>query len=165
MAAPEQRIGLPAIPRPRRSPLPAFAAGAAVLAVAGALGYAIVLERDRIVAAFPRAEPLFALVGLGVNDPGAGLEIRNLATSRETDSGQPTLVITGEVANVTSVERRVPKLAVILRDRDEHELQDWTFEPPLSILAPGEAVPFRTSVARPADEAVGVIVTIAKGGG
>jgi hypothetical protein len=59
----------------------------------------------------------------------------------------------------------VPKLIAILRDRGEHELQEQSFAVTSERLLPGEAVPFHTTISQPAEEASGVIVTFARGGG
>jgi hypothetical protein len=155
---------LPAIARPRRRLLPILAWAAAIIVVLAVLAGGAVIERGRIIALVPSSARFYALVGLGANEPGSGLEFRNVTTSRDTVDGQPTLVIEGEVTNVSSDTRPVPKLVAILRDRGEHDLQDWSFTVPTARLMPGESVPFHTSIAKPDEAASGVIVTFAAGG-
>jgi hypothetical protein len=104
------------------------------------------------------------MVGLGVEPPGAGLELRKVTPSRTIENGQPALVIAGEVANVSSIARDVPKLKVVLRDKDEHELQSWSFSASEERLLPGASVPFRTTLTSPNEAATGVVVTFAGGG-
>jgi hypothetical protein len=67
------------------------------------------------------------------------------------------------VRNVSSSARDVPKLVVILRDKDERDLQDLTVAAPADRLLPGQSVPFKTSITQPAEAASGVVVTF-KGG-
>lgn len=162
----EQRIQLPAIARTRRNwRMPLAAAAVVVLAVTG-LGVGAVVARNRIVGLWPATAPLYARAGLSVREAaGSGLAFRKVTTSRGMENGLPSLVIDGEVANVSAVARPVPKLVAVLRDRDEHELQNWTFAVPTEQLLPGESVPFHTSIAQPPEAAAGVVVTFAGGGG
>ena len=159
----EQRHQLPALPRGR----PRWGVGIAwsltATALLGGLGYAAIVERGRIVGILPATAALYARAGFPVSDNGLGLEFRNVTTSREVENGLPALVIAGEVKNVSSIPRAVPKLVVILRDRGERELQDLTVAAPAERLLPGESVPFRTSITQPAEAASGVVVTFAGG--
>jgi len=159
----EQRRQLPALPR--RPPRWGAAAAWVVTAVAllGGLGYAAIVERDRVIGILPATAALYARAGFPAGNSGLGLEFRNVTTSREMENGLPALVIAGEVWNVSSSARTVPKLVVTLRDRGEHDLQDLTVAAPAERLQPGESVPFHTSITQPAEAASGVVVTFAGG--
>jgi predicted Zn finger-like uncharacterized protein len=160
---PDERVGLPAV---TREPSRAWVTVAWIvfgLAVVGLL-VGVIWARDRVVALWPPAARVYALAGLPVTLPGIGLELRKVMPSRETENGLPSLVIEGEVANVSNVAREVPQLRVILRDNNEHELQSWTFTVSEERLLPGASVAFRTSIAQPSDAATGVVVTFAGGG-
>ena len=161
----EQRHQLPAVPRrkPRRGA--ALASTLTAVTLLAGIGYAAIVERGRIVGVLPATASLYARAGFPVNDTGLGLEFRNVTTSRAMANGLPSLVIAGEVKNVSSVARAVPKLVVILRDSGEHDLQDMTVAAPAERLQPGESVPFHTSITQPAEAASGVVVTFAGGGG
>src|SRR5581483_4682744 len=50
---------------------------------------------------------------------------------------------------VSKVAQDVPKLTVVLRDANEHDLASWSFTVTDERLLPGASVPFRTSVAEP----------------
>jgi predicted Zn finger-like uncharacterized protein len=160
----EGRIQLPALQRKQRRWGLALARVAAALAIIGGLVYAAVVERDRIVAFVPAAAPLYKFAGLPVGESPGGLEFENVTTSREMENGLPALVIEGQVKNVSSSARTVPKLVVILRDKGERDLQDLTVAAPADRLNPGESVPFRTSITQPAEAASGVVVTFASAG-
>jgi len=160
----EERIRLPAVARPKRPWGPAIAWASAAAIVAG-LGWLTVTERNVVVGLVPQAARLYALMGLDLDAAGLGLEFRNVTTSRDMENGLPALVIDGQVTNVSKVPRTVPKLVAVLRDRSEHELQDWSFTTATNKLGPGESVPFHTSITQPAEEAAGVVVTFAAGGG
>jgi hypothetical protein len=155
----EQRHQLPALP-PRPTRWGAAAAWAlAAIALFGGLGYAAIVERDRVIGILPASAALYARVGFPAGASGLGLEFRNVTTSREMANGLPVLVVAGEVWNVSSIARAVPKLVVTLRDRGEHDLQGLTVAAPAERLQPGESVPFHTSITQPAETASGVVVT------
>ena len=151
-------------PEPSRSRVGIVIGWAVFLLVLVGLGVGGVLARDRIVAYWPPAAKLYTMVGLGIEPPGAGLELRKVTPSRTIENGQPALVIAGEVANVSSIARDVPKLKVVLRDKNEHELQSWSFVASEERLLPGASVPFRTTLVSPDESATGVVVTFASGG-
>jgi predicted Zn finger-like uncharacterized protein len=159
----DQRIRLPALAPPKRNWGRTLAWPAAAALIVVLVGVAI-LERNQVASLVPATAPLYALIGFPPNDVGAGLEFRNVTTSRDTENGLPSLVIDGVLANVSTVPRPVPKLIAVLRDRGQHELQDWTFSAPAERLGPGETVTFHTSIAQPAEAAAGVVVTFAGSG-
>ena len=125
----------------------------------------LITGRDNVISLFPFTERLYAMVGLGRPVPGAGLELRQVTPSRGVENGVPTLAINGQVANVSSVARAVPKLRVALRDGSNKELQSWLVAVTDQPLAPGASVPFHTTIQQPPDGATGVIVSFAPGGG
>jgi hypothetical protein len=104
------------------------------------------------------------MMGLGPVAPGQGLELRQVTPSRGVDNGTPTLAIDGQVANVSSGPRPVPKLRVALRDTNNKELQIWVVSVTDQPLAPGASVPFHTSITQPPDGATGVVVSFTAAG-
>jgi predicted Zn finger-like uncharacterized protein len=156
------RIQLPALPRRRRGLVwvrRGLVAAAIVLAIWG-----LASERQEVMGALPATTRLYSMVGLGPSVPGVGLELRQVTPSRGIDNGVPTLAINGQVANISSTARAVPKLRVALRDAGNNEVQSWTVPVSDQPLAPGATVPFHTSVSQPADDATGVIVSFAPAG-
>jgi predicted Zn finger-like uncharacterized protein len=160
----QRRVQLPAVPRPPRRWGPLLAGAASAFVVVAGLVAAAVVERDRIVAFYPASAALYARIGFPASDNGVGLEFRNVTTARDMANGLPALVIDGEVINVSSVARAVPKLVVILRDRSERDLQDVTLAAPAARLLPGETAAFHTTITQPAETAAGVVVTFAAAG-
>jgi predicted Zn finger-like uncharacterized protein len=159
----EERIRLPALARPARPWGPAIGWASAAVVIVG-IAWLAITERTAVVGMVPQSARAYRLLGLDVDAVGLGLEFRNVTTSRDMENGLPALVIDGQVMNVSRVPRTVPKLVAVLRDRSEHELQDWSFTTAADKLQPGESVPFHTSIIQPADEAAGVVVTFAGGG-
>jgi predicted Zn finger-like uncharacterized protein len=157
-----RRVQLPAVKRPgatmvwvRRGAI----AAAVVLAIWG-----LIAARQHVMSAVPFTGRLYSMVGLGPTVPGQGLELRQVTPSRGVDNGTPTLAINGQVANVSSSPKAVPKLRVALRDGNNKELQSWTVSVTDAMLPPGASVPFHTTISSPPDGATGVIVSFLPAG-
>jgi predicted Zn finger-like uncharacterized protein len=157
----------------RRIPLPAGSrqgrgtVGVRRGAIAAAVGravWAVIAGRWHVMSAVPFTARLYSLVGLGPAVPGQGLELRQVTPSRGVDNGVPTLAINGQVANVSSGPKPVPKLRVTLRDGNNKEIQSWTVSVTDEPLAPGASVPFHTTISQPPDGATGVIVSFLPAG-
>lgn len=152
-----RRIQLPAVARPGRA-MVWLRRGAIAAAVVIAI-WALIAERQHVMSAVPFTTRLYTMVGLGPAVPGQGLELRQVTPSRGADNGVPTLAINGQVANVSSSPKPVPKLKVALRDANNNELQSWVVSVTDQPLAPGASVPFHTTISQPPDGATGVIVS------
>jgi predicted Zn finger-like uncharacterized protein len=157
------RPQLPALPRRRFLPWTTIAAAVVLLLLfSGAV--AAIAAREQVVALWPPATRLYTMVGLSVAPPGIGLELRKTTPAFTTENGVRTLVVEGEVVNISPIARDVPMLKVVLRDRDGGELQSLSFNVAEQRLLPGASVPFRTSIAQPNPAATSVVVTIGDGG-
>ncbi len=154
---------LPALPRRRRS-VWSMAAWVLLMAILLSGAVAAIAARDDVVALWPPATRLYAMVGLPVTPPGIGLELRKTVPTFTTENGVRTLVVEGEIANVTQTARDIPPLKVVLRDRDGGELQSLSFSVAEQRLLPGESIPFRTTVPQPNPAATSILVTIGDGG-
>jgi predicted Zn finger-like uncharacterized protein len=153
---------LPALPR-RRLPVATVISAVLVITIAAA-AIAGIAAREQVVAFWPPATRLYTMVGLPVQPPGIGLELRKTTPAFTTENGVRTLIVEGEVANVSQIARNVPTLKVVLRDRDGGELQTLHFDVAEQRLLPGASVPFRTSIPQPNPTATSVLVTIGEGG-
>jgi Protein of unknown function (DUF3426) len=129
----------------------------AVVALLLTVAVAAILVRRQIAAVWPSAARLYASTGQSATAPASGLVIREITPSR-TDAG---LTISGEIANLGSVARDVPRLRVTLQDAAEKEIRFELVDPPKTRLQPGEIAHFATSFAHPPDAATGVVVTFA----
>ena len=158
----EHRIQLPAVPRRGRGLVWLRRSAVAAVILIAILG--LVAERQQVMNAVPFTTRFYTLAGLGPAVPGQGLELREVTPSRGADNGVPTLAISGQVANVSSEARSVPKLRVALRDANNKELQSWEVSVSDEPLAPGASVPFHTTVSQPPDGATGVIVSFMASG-
>jgi predicted Zn finger-like uncharacterized protein len=126
----------------------------AVLALAVLIG---TVGRDRVVAIWPSTAQFYVWIGSWVEPSGPGLVIGKVTPARNGDG----LVIDGEIANLGSTPRDVPRLRLALRDATEKELQFEVVDPPRARLQPGEIVHFSAPFAHPVDAATGVVVTFA----
>ena len=153
---------LPALPHQvrRRSGRRLWAALvlALILLILGA-----VIGREPLVAAWPPSARLYEAIGIPVPVPGAGLQLRDVASERQSDGSASVLVVTGEIANMSTEMRSVPPLRAALRDASRHEVQSWVFPADAPKLLPGETVRFKTEIANPSSEAVDLTITFAGG--
>jgi predicted Zn finger-like uncharacterized protein len=148
---------LPAFPQPRARG--AQAAGWLIFLVVllgGAAG--VVGARDQIVSAWPPAARLYDIVGLPVETIGAGLELRNVSSTRRED-GPPAIVVEGTVVNVSNRPREVPRLKAVVRSAAHQDLKNWTFTPGVLVLLPGETASFRAELADPPRGATDLAIT------
>jgi predicted Zn finger-like uncharacterized protein len=157
---------IPSRPRTPPPPLRQRRRGRAVLGwiasvvLVALFGLAVLIGtvgRDRVVAVWPSAARFYARIGGWVEPSGPGLVIGKVTPARN-DNG---LVIDGEIANLGSTPRDVPRLRLALRDATEKEVQFEVVDPPRARLQPGEIVHFSAPFAHPADAATGVVVTFA----
>lgn len=158
------RVQLPALAPKRRRSLSAFGWVLYLAVLVGLIGGGLWWTREQVVGYWPAAARYYALLGIPLGTAQSDLELHKVSTSRDTENGLPTLVIQGEVTNVSRLARDVPKLKVILQDSNKHELQAWSFSVTDERLLPGASVPFRTSIAQPSEAATGVVVTFDAGG-
>jgi predicted Zn finger-like uncharacterized protein len=159
---PARRIQLPAVKRSGAAMVwvkRVAIAAVVILAIWGLIG-----GRGLIMSALPFTSRVYSMVGLGPAVPGQGLELRQVTPSRGVENGVPTLAINGQVANVSSSPKAVPKLRVALRDGNNKEIQTWNVSVTDQPLAPGASVPFHTTISSPPDGATGVIVSFLPAG-
>jgi predicted Zn finger-like uncharacterized protein len=148
-ARPSVAVELPAAAR-RRS---ARAAVLALIVFAAGLVLVAIVGRDRIIAMWPAAAPVYATLHL-TEKPGAGLEV----TVTPTRTPQ-SLVIDGNIVNGTTTSRRVPRLRITLRDGSKSDLESKVIDPPVDRLAPGATAHFSANFDHPSITATGVDVT------
>ncbi len=158
------RVQLPALSRPQRRSSALLMPLLALLVLIGATAAGLWLARDQLVSYWPGAATYYAMLGAPVAAmQGSGLGFDKVTKRYDTENGLLTLVIEGEVVNLSRVAREVPKLRVVLQDISKHELQSWSFAVTEEPLLPGGTLPFRTTIAQPNAEATGFVVTFDTG--
>jgi predicted Zn finger-like uncharacterized protein len=118
-----------------------------------------VFFRNGIVAAWPPAVPLYETLGLSVETPSFGLELRKLNSSQTFDGDIPMLLVTGQVVNVSEEARVVPRVRIGLTNEAGREIYHWTFVVPDRELQPGSSTGFSTTLASPPEAAKHLAVT------
>jgi predicted Zn finger-like uncharacterized protein len=131
----------------------------AALVVLAAIVFGLWHARVSIVRAFPSLGGLYRLVGVEVN--AVGMEIRNTKWQIEDHGGVPVLVVSGKVANISKETLAVPRLRLVLRDGDKHELYHWTVILERKELKPGDFTRFSTTLKNPPLEAHDVQIRFA----
>jgi predicted Zn finger-like uncharacterized protein len=126
-----------------------------LILLVGAVVVGVIFGRDEIVALWPQAAQYYDLVGLKTQPLGAGLDIANVTSTRNADG----LIVEGDITNKLGVPRTVPRLRVVLRDANRHELIFKIVDPPRERLLPGETSHFVVGFLPAPDPAVGVVVT------
>jgi predicted Zn finger-like uncharacterized protein len=119
----------------------------AVIFILLAANAGLLAWRAEIVRLLPQTGPLYAAVGLPVNL--RGLVFDNIHMSRIDQDGVDVLVVEGSIVNVTARPVEVPRLRLAMRNEASHEIYAWTALPSRSILAAGDALPFRSRLASP----------------
>lgn len=111
-----------------------------------ALGASAFFGRGFIIDLWPQTSDYFAMVGLGGDELGAGLDIRNVKSSREVENGIEVLVIRGTVANIAEEDRKVPMIRVSLYDGEGVEVQQVIIAPLKSQIPPGAKIGFKAKL-------------------
>jgi hypothetical protein len=147
--------------RPERGALPVvlFAALLGVMLLVGGGVYALIHYRAAIVNAVPKAGQLYCAIGIDV--PVTGLNLQDIAYSRNFEDGTPILEIKGEIINTGAVAVEVPRIRAALRDKTGKELYHWTFAPPSARLAQGESASFANRLPSPDTQATSLALSFA----
>lgn len=130
----------------------------AALATAVALAALLVALRGPILAIMPASAGFYATFGLLPDPLGAGLEIRDVSTTRAREGSAEVLTVSGVIANVIDARADVPFLRVSLYDAGDRQLQAVDLPGPRVSLKPAESVGFdvRISDLQPATRRVRV---------
>ena len=123
--------------------------GIAAAVVFIALGAGAFFGRGFIIDLWPPAADYFAMVGLGGEELGAGLDIRNVKSAREVEGGVDVLVVRGTIANIAEEDRKVPMIRVSLYDGDGVEVQHVIAAPLKSRIPPGAKIGFKAKLSQP----------------
>ena len=123
--------------------------GIAAAVVVIALAAGAFFGRGFIVEMWPEAASIFEMAGIGGEELGAGLEIKNVKSSREVEGGVDVLVVRGSIANISDEDRMVPMIRVALYDGNGEEIQNVIAPPLKNRLQPGTEIGFSAKVPEP----------------
>jgi predicted Zn finger-like uncharacterized protein len=105
------------------------------------------IAREPIVEAFPQLGSFYETIGMPVNL--RGVEFRNIQVSNIIDSDITTLIVKGEVVNISKEKIALNRLRVAIVGPDKKELVSWTTPPPRASLDPRTFVRFETRYVTP----------------
>jgi hypothetical protein len=126
------------------------------LGVAAAVCVAVavlVVARGPIMSAIPGSAGLYRLVGLGGDEVGAGLEIRDVKWTRDQKGEEEVLTVQGVVANAADAPIELPLVRVSLFSADGAELKFVNVSPEQASLQPGDTAVFEARIVNPEDTA------------
>lgn len=127
-----------------------------LLAVAAGAAYQF---QEKVVDLWPGADTVFTQLGIRVERPGTGLELKNAGTpERLVQNDSEILIVRGIIANVSDRERPVPTMKLVLLDKDRKVVQEKQSAPPVTSLDPGGTAGFRIILERPDPNAIEVNV-------
>jgi hypothetical protein len=113
---------------------------------AGVLGFAafVLAARVQIVELWPAAARLYEVAGLPVDPPGTGLQFQNVKSEQRVDNGVVLLVLEGQIANVSTVDRAVPTVVATSVGPDHKPVKSWRIPVTQARLEPGAIATFRS---------------------
>ncbi|MBT7942428.1 MAG: DUF3426 domain-containing protein, partial [Alphaproteobacteria bacterium] len=124
-------------------------AAIAVVVLFLALGGGAFFARSFIIEMVPQAAGIFEMLNFGGSEIGEGLDIRNVKSLREVESGVDMLIVRGEVSNVSEEERMVPMIRVVLYDGEGEEVQSTIAAPLKNRLPQGTSIGFSAKLPEP----------------
>jgi hypothetical protein len=144
--------------RKKRRKMTAAWAGLALVATSPA-AFALAFPETAVSIA-PASIALYDWMGRAVNV--YGLDIRKVETQHLLIDGQRVIAIKGEIANISSSQRKIPWLRFGLRDGKGTEVYSWQLDTNARPLQPGESTNFVTRVASPPETAGKIEIRFAR---
>jgi hypothetical protein len=108
--------------------------------------------RDSIVSAWPAAGRVYAAIGLPAA-AGTGLELSPSVLALAADTGRPTFLVAGTIANKSWGMMSIPKLRVSLLDENQRPLRSIDMDAGKPDLRPGETTTFTLDIENPPSDA------------
>ncbi|MBM3952921.1 MAG: DUF3426 domain-containing protein, partial [Rhodospirillales bacterium] len=126
-------------------------------------GAGFYFARATVMRMVPMTKEIYSLLGLRAEALGAGLDIRSVVSERVNEGGTEVLSVRGVVANISTVERSVPHLRVILYDANNRGIQSADLAPSVARLPAGGEMGFRVALRDPSPLARRLEVTFVEG--
>jgi predicted Zn finger-like uncharacterized protein len=105
----------------------------------------LVLGRNLIVSLWPASKQGYALVGLPIVLPGAGLSLSNITAHLHQEGATEMILIMGDVGNLAEQARPIPPLKIKLVGEANHVQDHWEHRLSERELLPGEHIHFETA--------------------
>ena len=134
-----------------------IAMAAAVVVIA--LGAGAYFGKSFVIDLWPGAKDIYAMVNFGGEELGEGLDIRDVKSLREVESGVDVLIVRGSVSNISEQERMVPMIRIVLYDSNGEEVQGALASPLKNRLLAGASTGFSAKIPEPSSLARRLEVT------
>lgn len=109
----------------------------------------LVLGRHWVAEEWPFTESLYDAVGLHIYRSGEGLGFENVRSELRYEGGITLLGVEGNIRNSTPNMQEIPDIMATAIGADGNSLQSWRIDAPAIKVAPGEVIPFRSSIKLP----------------
>lgn len=116
----------------------------------------LIFDRQQIGRRWTFLEPLYNAVNLSIYYPGEELEFDEVRSVLKFEGGITKLILDGKVRNKTKKSQKVPNIVAQALGPDARVIQSWQIDSPKATLAPGEEVPFSSSMNAPKGTIVNV---------
>lgn len=110
--------------------------------------------RDAVVRVFPELASVYAAFGMPVNV--VGISFSDVRTLRSLRDGGEVMQISARLTNVSNRQVSVPPVLVDLVNANGLSVYQWTVNPAVQVMAPGDLFTFETQVSSPPDGAARV---------
>lgn len=131
----------------------------ALLGLCAGFGGAAYAWRADMVRSVPATARFYAAAGLPVNLRGLSLDA--VRSVEEIERGEPILVVSGTITNISELPREVPRLRLAVRGTEPTEIYVWTASVAEARLMPGQSTAFRARLAAPPEAGRSVAVRFA----
>lgn len=123
------------------------------------------LLRSVIVPHYPSFGMFYNMLGFHIKAPGEGLKLSGLNAEMRTIASVPTLLISGNLSNITAEKIDLPLLSthvIALDDKESTPLKTWKFKLERKSLGAGEDIPLSLSFTDLPKDVKRIQVTVAE---
>lgn len=107
----------------------------------GFLGY-MVVNKERVLSAWPASNGFYDMIGLSSPIVGEGLIIEKASATIDVKNGKDVLIIRGNILNLKRTSKSVPLIKATMRDEDGMDMESFEIVPSVNIVEPAASFPF-----------------------
>lgn len=119
--------------------------------------------RTEIVSAVPQLDGLYRFAGLGTNV--VGLDFTEIKTLRTTQDGNPAIIVSAKISNITNRITYVPSVLVSLLDAAGAIVYEWTVTPATRNVLPGDTLAIDAQLIGPPQGVTNIRLSFVDGAG
>jgi predicted Zn finger-like uncharacterized protein len=119
-------------------------------------------KRVELVAFYPPLAKLYEQLGIPVEAAQwLGMELHNLKSATVLETGTTKVTVSGDVLNVSEIERALPGIRIAMRGAGGKDLGAFTIKMDQNTIAAGEKLSFNVQLPAPKDEVTDLEVAFA----